>query len=217
MFKLLRQVDSHKDFMGRIFWESWERQDSLKHFHENNRLRSDVITPAACDELLLLLRHRWNMWTNIIQTTAMLLYPAYLFDEERQETSVHAFIMRHFKKYVRLFGKGVLEKKSDDLEDWINDVHGELDGIACQDASIWTVEHKEKALSSEVKSQPMLWWGQAGRAAPNLRIIAMNILCSLCIIKSIDQKRKRKSARALNIYWKSNVQQSILKRQYGVV
>ncbi|KAL3690270.1 hypothetical protein R1sor_016579 [Riccia sorocarpa] len=198
--------------------------------------------------------HRWNMWTNIIQTTAMLLYPAHLFDEERQETSVHAFIMRHFKKYVRLFGEGVLEKKGDDLEDWINDVHGELDGIACQDASIWTVEHKEKALSSEVKSQPMLWWGQAGRATPNLRIIAMNILglttaASVCErawssyafvhsksrvrlsiqrqhklvyiyhnarIKSIDQKRKRKSARALNIYWKSNVQQSILKRQYGV-
>ncbi|KAL2622482.1 hypothetical protein R1flu_002687 [Riccia fluitans] len=30
-FRLLRQVDAHKDFMGRIFWESWETQESIKH------------------------------------------------------------------------------------------------------------------------------------------------------------------------------------------
>ncbi|KAL3686793.1 hypothetical protein R1sor_013102 [Riccia sorocarpa] len=36
--------------------------------------------------------------TNIIHTTAMLLNPAYLFDEERQEFSYHSFIMRDFQE-----------------------------------------------------------------------------------------------------------------------
>ncbi|KAL3675938.1 hypothetical protein R1sor_025886 [Riccia sorocarpa] len=98
IFVLLRQVDSHKDFLGRVFWESWEFQDILKNLHKSTELRSNIITPSSCDELFLLFRHRWNGWTNIIHTTAMLLNPAYLFDEERQEFSYHSFIMRDFQE-----------------------------------------------------------------------------------------------------------------------
>ncbi|KAL3697812.1 hypothetical protein R1sor_011888 [Riccia sorocarpa] len=83
IFVLLSQIDSHKDFLGRVFWESWECQDILKNLHKFTELRSNIITPSSYDELFLLFRHRWNGWTNIIHTTAMLLNPAYLFEEER--------------------------------------------------------------------------------------------------------------------------------------
>ncbi|KAL2644230.1 hypothetical protein R1flu_011817 [Riccia fluitans] len=60
IFVLLRQVDSHKDFVDRIFWEPWECQDALKNLHRCPDLKSTIITPTACDELFLLFRHRWN-------------------------------------------------------------------------------------------------------------------------------------------------------------
>ncbi|KAL3676439.1 hypothetical protein R1sor_026387 [Riccia sorocarpa] len=116
IFVLLRQVDSHKDFLGRVFMESWECQDILKNLHTSTELRSNIITPSSCDELFLLFRHRWNGWTNIIHTTAMLFNPAYLFDEERQEFSYHSFIMRDFQEYVTLFAKEVLKISGEELE-----------------------------------------------------------------------------------------------------
>ncbi|KAL3692683.1 hypothetical protein R1sor_006334 [Riccia sorocarpa] len=57
---LRRMVDSHNDFLGRVFWESWECQDILKNLHKSTELRSNIITPSSCDELFLLFRHRWN-------------------------------------------------------------------------------------------------------------------------------------------------------------
>ncbi|KAL3689043.1 hypothetical protein R1sor_015352 [Riccia sorocarpa] len=176
IFILLRQVDSHKDFLGRVFWESWECQDILKNLHKSMELRSNIITPSSCDELFLLFRHRWNGWTNIIHTTAMLLNPAYLFDEERQEFSYHSFIMRDFQVYVTLFAKGVLKFSGEELVQYLHDVDKELDDITCLDGSIWTHIHREKALSERCRTSPMHWWAQAGRGAPKLRVIAMNIL-----------------------------------------
>ncbi|KAL3702561.1 hypothetical protein R1sor_020583 [Riccia sorocarpa] len=143
IFVLMRQVDSHKDFLDRVFWESWECQDILKNLHKSTELRSNIITPSSCDELFLLFRHRWNSWTNIIHTTAMLLNTAYLFDEERQEFSYHSFIMRDFQEYVTLFAKGVLQYSREELVQYLHNVDKELD---------------------------------AGRGAPKLRVIAMNIL-----------------------------------------
>ncbi|KAL3694823.1 hypothetical protein R1sor_008474 [Riccia sorocarpa] len=127
IFVLLRQVDSHKHFLGRVFWESWECQDILKNLHKSTELRSNIITPSSCDELFFLFRHRWNGWTNIIHTTAMLLNPAYLFDEERQEFSYHSLIMRDFQKYVTLFAKEVLEIWGEELVQYLHDVDKELD------------------------------------------------------------------------------------------
>ncbi|KAL3686300.1 hypothetical protein R1sor_008874 [Riccia sorocarpa] len=176
IFVLLRHVDSHKDFLGRVFWESWECQDILKNLHKSTELRSNIITPSSCDELFLLFRHRWNGWTNIIHTTAMLLNPTYLFDEERQEFSYHSFIMRDFQEYVTLFAKGVLKYSGEELVQYLHDVDKELDGITCLDGSIWTHIHREKALSERCRTSPMHWWAQAGRGAPKLRVIAMNIL-----------------------------------------
>ncbi|KAL3702562.1 hypothetical protein R1sor_020584 [Riccia sorocarpa] len=46
----------------------------------------------------------------------MLLNPAYLFDEERQEFSYHSFIMRDFQEYVTLFAKGVFEISGEELK-----------------------------------------------------------------------------------------------------
>ncbi|KAL3688268.1 hypothetical protein R1sor_014577 [Riccia sorocarpa] len=106
----------------------------------------------------------------------MLLNPAYLFDEERQEFSYHSFIMRDFQEYVTLFAKGVLEISGEELVQYLHDVDKELDGITCLDGSIWTHIHRENALSKRCRTSPMHWWAQAGRGAPKLRVIAMNIL-----------------------------------------
>ncbi|KAL3686262.1 hypothetical protein R1sor_008836 [Riccia sorocarpa] len=187
IFVLLHQVDSHKDFLDRVFWVSWECQDILKNLHKSTELRSNIITPSSCDELFLLFRHRWNGWTNIIHTTAMLLNPAYLFDEERQEFSYHSFIMRDFQEYVTLFAKGVLQISGEELVQYLHDVDKELDGITCLDGSIWTHIHREKALSERCRTSPMHWWAQAGRGAPKLRVIAMNILGLTCATSACER------------------------------
>ncbi|KAL3695984.1 hypothetical protein R1sor_010060 [Riccia sorocarpa] len=118
----------------------------------------------------------------------MLLNPAYLFDEERQEFSYHSFIMRDFQEYVTLFAKGVLQISGEELVEYLHDVDKELDCITCLDGSIWTHIHREKVLS-EQRGLPM----------------------HMCI----HQKRERKSAAVLNSFMKSNTQQSILKQRHG--
>ncbi|KAL3690058.1 hypothetical protein R1sor_016367 [Riccia sorocarpa] len=106
----------------------------------------------------------------------MLLNPAYLWDEDRQEVSQHNFIMEDFHEYVKLFATGVLKITGENLRQYLRSVDRELNGIACMDTSIWTQEHREKAMSEECRNAPMLWWAQAGRNVPLLRVIAMNIL-----------------------------------------
>ncbi|KAL3692570.1 hypothetical protein R1sor_006221 [Riccia sorocarpa] len=176
IFILLHQVDAHKDFMGMIYWESWETQDDLKYLYKASVLKSNILTAASCDQVMLLFRHRWNGWTNCIHTTTMLLNLAYLWDEDRQEVSHHNFIMEDFHEYVKLFANGVLKIIGEELRQYIRSVDRELDGITCMDTSIWTQEHREKTMSEECRTATMLWWAQAGRNAPLLRVIAMNIL-----------------------------------------
>ncbi|KAL3700251.1 hypothetical protein R1sor_018273 [Riccia sorocarpa] len=117
----------------------------------------------------------------------MLLNPAYLFDEERQEFSYHSFIMRDFQEYVTLFAKGVLQYSGEELVQYLHDVDKELDGITCLDGSIWTHIHREKALSERCRTSPMHWWAQAGRGAPKLRVIAMNILGLTCAASACER------------------------------
>ncbi|KAL3677110.1 hypothetical protein R1sor_027058 [Riccia sorocarpa] len=187
IFILLRQVDAHEDFMGMIYWESWETQDALKYLYTASVLKSNILTAETCDDVMLLFRHRWNGWTNYIHTTAMLLNPAYLWDEDRQEVSHHKFIMEDFHEYVKLFATGVLKITGEDLRQYLRSVDRELDGIACMDTSIWTQEHREKAMSKECRNAPMLWWAQAGRNAPLLRVIAMNILGLTCTASACER------------------------------
>ncbi|KAL3679664.1 hypothetical protein R1sor_022620 [Riccia sorocarpa] len=209
IFILLRQVDAHKDFMGRIYWESWETQDALKYLYTVSVLKSNILTAETCDDVMLLFRHRWNGWTNCIHTTAMLLNPAYLWDEDRQEVSHHKFIMEDFHEYVKLFATGVLKITGEDLRQYLRFVDRELDGIACMDTSIWTQEHREKAMSEECRNAP--------NALVRLSIPRQHKLVYIyhnARIKAIDKKRERKTARVLNTYWKSRTQQSILKRRH---
>ncbi|KAL3694547.1 hypothetical protein R1sor_008198 [Riccia sorocarpa] len=139
------------------------------------------------EKIFILFAHRCNGWTNIIHTTAMLLNPAYLFDEERLEFSYHSFIMRDFQEYVTLFAKGVLKISGEELVQYLHDVDKELDGITCLDGSIWTHTHREKALSERCRTSPMHWWAQAGRGAPKLRVIAMNILGLTCAASACER------------------------------
>ncbi|KAL3694683.1 hypothetical protein R1sor_008334 [Riccia sorocarpa] len=75
----------------------------------------------------------------------------------------------------------------EELRQYLRSVDKELDGIACMDTSIWTQEHREKALSEECRTAPMLWWAQAGRNAPLLRVIAMNILGLTCTTSACER------------------------------
>ncbi|KAL3684545.1 hypothetical protein R1sor_002567 [Riccia sorocarpa] len=97
------------------------------------------------------LPHRWNGWTNIIHTTAMLLNPAYLFDEKRQEFSYHSFIMRDFQEYVTLFAKEVLKYSGEELVQYLHDVDKELEDDVLQENG------PEIALSNGEKVRVKTW------------------------------------------------------------
>ncbi|KAL3676169.1 hypothetical protein R1sor_026117 [Riccia sorocarpa] len=172
VYRLLRQVDAHKDFMGRIFWESWETQESIRDLWKHSGLKSNLLSK--------------------------------------------------------------MEKCNDELE-----------SIACQNAVVWTLPYKKKALSEKTKNNPLAWWAICGKAAPNLRVVAMDVLglttvASACEsgwsygfvhnklrnrlamhrqhklvyilhnarINGIDNKRYRKTARLLNTYYTSRVESS---------
>ncbi|KAL3675557.1 hypothetical protein R1sor_025505 [Riccia sorocarpa] len=210
VYRLLRQVDAHKDFMGRIFWESWETQESIR-----------------------------NLWKH----------------SERHELYGWDYILEDFQEYIQVYGEGILgyECDGDELKIWMEKCNDELESIACQNAAVWTLPYKEKALSEKTKNNPLAWWGICGKAAPNLRMVAMDVLglttvASACErgwssygfvhnklrnrlamhrqhklvyilhnarINGIDSKRHRKTARLLNTYYTSRVQQTILKRRHG--
>ncbi|KAL3695291.1 hypothetical protein R1sor_009367 [Riccia sorocarpa] len=46
---------------------------------------------------------------------------------------------------------------------------------------------REKALSERCRTSPMHWWAQAGRCAPKLRVIAMNILGLMCAASACER------------------------------
>ncbi|KAL3682310.1 hypothetical protein R1sor_000332 [Riccia sorocarpa] len=178
VYRLLRQVDAHKDFMGRIFWESWETQESIRDLWKHSGLKSNLLSKVRCDEVLLLFRLRWDKWHNIIHSTAMLLHPSYLFDPERHELYGWDYILEDFQEYIQVYGEGILgyECDGDELKIWMEKCNDELESIACQNAAVWTLPYKEKALSEKTKNNPLAWWGICGKAAPNLRMVAMDVL-----------------------------------------
>ncbi|KAL3694852.1 hypothetical protein R1sor_008503 [Riccia sorocarpa] len=183
----------------------------------------------------------------------MLLHPSYLFDPERHELYGWDYILEDFQEYIKVYGEGILgyECDGDELKIWIEKCNDELESIACQNAAVWTLPYKEKALSEKTKNNPLAWWGICGKAAPNLRMVAMDVLglttvASACErgwssygfvhnklrnrlamhrqhklvyilhnarINGIDSKRHRKTARLLNTYYTSRVQQTILRRR----
>ncbi|KAL3676646.1 hypothetical protein R1sor_026594 [Riccia sorocarpa] len=44
VYRSLWQVDAHKDFMGRIFWESWEAQESIRDLWKHFGLKSNLLS-----------------------------------------------------------------------------------------------------------------------------------------------------------------------------
>ncbi|KAL2633055.1 hypothetical protein R1flu_004534 [Riccia fluitans] len=127
-------------------------------------------------------------WTNIIHMTAILLNPAYLFNEEGQELSYHTFIMRDFHKYISLLAQDVLKiTGEEELKKYIHNMDKELDGIDCFDGTKWTHVHREKALFPECRATLMHWWAQADQSAPLLGVIAMNILGLTYAVSASEQ------------------------------
>ncbi|KAL3700508.1 hypothetical protein R1sor_018530 [Riccia sorocarpa] len=178
IYRLLRQVDAHKDFMGRIFWESWETQESIRDLWKHSGLKSNLLSKVRCDEVLLLFRLCWDKWHNIIHSTAMFLHPSYLFDPERHELYGWDYILEDFQEYIQVYGEEILgyECDGDELKIWMEKCNDELESIACQNAAVWTLPYKEKALSEKTKNNPLAWWAICGKAAPNLRVVAMDVL-----------------------------------------
>ncbi|KAL3695178.1 hypothetical protein R1sor_008829 [Riccia sorocarpa] len=166
VYRLLRQVDAHKDFMGRIFRESWEAQESIRDLWKHSGLKSNLLLKVRCDEVLLLFRLRWDKWHNIIHSTAMLLHPSYLFDPERHELYGWDCILEDFQEYIKVYGERILgyEYDGDELKIWMEKCNDELESIACQNAAVWTLPYKKKALSEKTKNNPLAWWGICGKA-----------------------------------------------------
>ncbi|KAL2645364.1 hypothetical protein R1flu_012951 [Riccia fluitans] len=153
IFRLLRQVDAYKDFMGRIFWESWETQESIKHLWKHKGLKSNLLTKVRCDEVFLLFRHRWDKWHNMIHSMAMLLHPSYLFYLELHEVYEWNYIYTDFQQYIKLYGEGIMgyDPKGDQHKEWMEKCNEELESIAYQNANDWPLLTKEKALSERTK------------------------------------------------------------------
>ncbi|KAL3678019.1 hypothetical protein R1sor_020975 [Riccia sorocarpa] len=86
----------------------------------------------------------------------MLLNPAYLFDEERQEFSYHSFIMRDFQEYITLFAKGVLKYSGEELAQYLHDVDKELDDAWIPD-DVLQEDGLEIALSNGEKVRVKTW------------------------------------------------------------
>ncbi|KAL3701874.1 hypothetical protein R1sor_019896 [Riccia sorocarpa] len=91
---------------------------------------------------------------------------------------------KNISKYMEK-GSWVYECDGDELKIWMEKCNDELESIVCQNAAVWTLPYKEKALSEKTKNNPLA-----------------------C-------KRHRKIARLLNTYYTSRVQQTILKRRHG--
>ncbi|KAL3699352.1 hypothetical protein R1sor_017374 [Riccia sorocarpa] len=151
----------------------------------------------------------------------MLLHPSYLFDPDRHELYGWDYILEDFQEYIQVYGEGILgyECDGDELKIWMEKCNDELESIACQNAAVWTLPYKEKALSEKTKNNPIAWWAICGKAAPNLRVVAMDVLGLTTVASAcesgIDNKRHRKTARLLNTYYTSRVQQTILRRRHG--
>ncbi|KAL2609477.1 hypothetical protein R1flu_028050 [Riccia fluitans] len=119
----------------------------------------------------------------------MLLHPSYLFDPERHEAFGWGYIFNDFQQYIKLYGEGIMgyEPKGEQHKESLDKCNDELEGIAYQNANDWPVLTKEKALSERTKQNPLSWWSICGEAAPNLRLIAMDIL-GLTIVASACER-----------------------------
>ncbi|KAL3696952.1 hypothetical protein R1sor_011028 [Riccia sorocarpa] len=87
----------------------------------------------------------------------MLLHPSYLFDPERHELYGWDYILEDFQEYLKVYGEGILgyECDGDELKIWMEKCNDELESIACQNAAVWTLLYKEKALSEKTKNNPL--------------------------------------------------------------
>ncbi|KAL2630312.1 hypothetical protein R1flu_014998 [Riccia fluitans] len=75
----------------------------------------------------------------------------------------------------------------DQHKEGLDKCNDELEGIAYQNANDWPLLIKEKAFSERTKHNPLSWQSICGEAAPNLRLIAMDIL-GLTTVASVCER-----------------------------
>ncbi|KAL3689774.1 hypothetical protein R1sor_016083 [Riccia sorocarpa] len=200
VYRLLRQVDAHKDFMGRIFWDSWEAQESIRDLWKHSSLKSNLLSKVRCDEVLLLFQLRWDKWHNIIHSTTMLLHPSYLFDPKRHELYGWDYILEDFQEYIKVYGEGILGYESPNLRMVAMDVLG-LTTVALTCERGWS---SYGFVHNKLRNRLVM------HRQHKLVYILHNAR-----INGIDSKRHRKTTRLLNTYYTSRVQQTILRRPHG--
>ncbi|KAL2652980.1 hypothetical protein R1flu_021108 [Riccia fluitans] len=79
------------------------------------------------------------------------------------------------------------DPKEEQHKEWVDKCNDELEGIAYQNPNDWPLLTKEKALSERTKQNPLSRWSICGKAASNVRLIAMDIL-GLTIVASACER-----------------------------
>ncbi|KAL3701253.1 hypothetical protein R1sor_019275 [Riccia sorocarpa] len=137
IYVLLRQADAHKDFIGRLCFESMKAQETILSRHRSLGLKSHLITPHRCDQVAILFTRRWDNWHNILHSTAMLLNPVYLFFEDREKLLTLRNTRKDFDEYLELYVTHVLGYEGEKKEKWMEYVEIEMAGIYAINPKKW--------------------------------------------------------------------------------
>ncbi|KAL3681668.1 hypothetical protein R1sor_024624 [Riccia sorocarpa] len=207
IYVLLRQADAHKDFNGRICFESMKAQETLLSRHRSPGLKSHLITPYRCDQVTLLFTRRWDNWSNILHSTAMLLNPLYLFSDNREKLLRLRNVRADFDEYIELYVPHVLGYVGEKKERWMEDVETETAGIL-------TIKPKKNACERSWSS-----YGQIHNPTHNRltrdRQEKLVYIYHNARINDVETLKRRTATSLLSKFYTSRVQQQMLKKRHG--
>ncbi|KAL3692227.1 hypothetical protein R1sor_005878 [Riccia sorocarpa] len=172
---LLRKMDSHRHFIGHIYWESWNLEDILKKMHTNVKLKSQLLTHERCELISVNAHARWEMWNNELHPTAMLLMPFYFTKPSALPYLQIEHVKQSFRRYVRIYGTHVLKKQLDEIEEYVEKCMDDLTLVLGGDHRIINHENSVK-LAEKYKDEPHRWYIVYGDGIPAMRDLAMQIL-----------------------------------------
>ncbi|KAL3678369.1 hypothetical protein R1sor_021325 [Riccia sorocarpa] len=208
---LLRKVDSHRHFIGHIYWESWNLEDILKKMHTNVKLKSRLLTQEQCELISVNAHARWEMWNNELHPTAMLLMPFYFTKPSVLPYLQIEHVKQSFRRYVRIYGTHVLKKQLDEIEEWYI-VYS--DGIpAMRDLAMQILGQSvtSSACERNWSSFPHIHNKKRNRLTVE-RVDKLVYVAFNKNISSIHRKLERQGAKTLNKYLRSRGKQQKIRR-----
>ena len=185
IFSLLRQVDANKEFMGVVYWESWETHERLLRFKEDSPVKSNLLTIERCRSIASCFHARWKAWTNILQATAMCLNPYFLYHSEFMEAFERKEVKDQFRKYCFVFGEHIKGFVGDRLEEYVEACEVEVASIMMREAIFG--EKCCRNFANNNKRCPGRWWHMYGDPCPNISEIAKNILPLSCTASACER------------------------------